>query len=76
MFNRFQKRYFILDEEVLSYFKDEKSSVLEKGQISLRLAKVDPRSSNDKRIIIYTGTTEIHMKFKTIEEKMEWVKAI
>jgi hypothetical protein len=31
MVKGFQKRFFVLDNEILAYYKDEKSSVLEKG---------------------------------------------
>ena len=44
MVNRFQKRFFVLDNEVLSYYKDDKNSVTEKGQIALKLVKIDPKT--------------------------------
>ena len=69
----FQKRFFVLDQEVLSYYKDEKHSILEKGQVSLRLAKIDPKGPNEKKIIIYTGTTELFLKFHSLQEKQEWL---
>ena len=76
MVNRFQKRFFVLDNEVLSYYKDDKNSVTEKGQVSLKLAKIDPRTPSDKKITIYTGTSEIHLKFHNAEEKKEWLEAL
>ena len=76
MVNRFQKRFFVLDNEVLSYYKDDKNSVTEKGQISLKLAKIDPKTPSDKKITIYTGTSELHLKFHSNEEKKEWLEAI
>lgn len=76
MVKGFQKRFFVLDNEVLSYFKDQKNSILEKGQISLKLAKIDPKSANDKKITIYTGTSELHLKFLNLKDKQEWLQAI
>ena len=72
----FKKRYFVLTPELLIYYKSKKGQVSEKGQISLKLAKVDPRTMNDKRMIIGTGTGEIHLEFNTIGEKREWLQAI
>ena len=66
----------MLDNEVLSYFKDEKHSVIEKGQISLRLAKIDPKGPQERKIVIYTGTTELYLKFHSLPEKQEWLDAI
>jgi hypothetical protein len=31
---------------------------------------------NDRKMIIGTGTNEIHLEFQSIEEKREWLKAI
>lgn len=76
MMKRFQKRYFVLDNEVLSYYKDDKNSVTEKGQVSLKLIRIDPKTPSDKKITIYTGTSEMHLKFYTPEEKKEWLLAI
>lgn len=76
MVKGFQKRFFVLDNETLSYFKDDKNSITERGQISLRVARVDPMPTNTKKIIIYTGTTEMHLKFANEQEKREWVQSI
>jgi hypothetical protein len=51
----------VLDNEVLSYFKDDKNAVTEKGQVSLKLAKIDPKTPSNKKITIYTGTSELHL---------------
>jgi pyruvate/2-oxoglutarate dehydrogenase complex dihydrolipoamide dehydrogenase (E3) component len=74
--NGFKKRFFVLTPELLLYYKQKKGQVSEKGQISLKLAKIDPRTMNDKKMIIGTGTTEIFLEFATIQEKKEWLVAI
>lgn len=48
----------------------------EKGQISLKLAKIDPRTMNDKKMIIGTGISEIFLEFSSVAEKKEWLIAI
>ena len=72
----FQKRFFILTKDVISYYKNKNGAVREKGQISLRVARVDAKKSTDKNMSINTGTMEIHLKFASPEEKIEWFKAI
>jgi hypothetical protein len=72
----FKKRYFVLTNELLIYYKEKKGQVSEKGQISLKLARVDPRTMNDKKMIIGTGISEVHLEFATIGEKKEWMLAI
>lgn len=72
----FKKRYFVLTKDLLVYYKEKKGQVSEKGQISLKLARVDPRTMNDRKMVIGTGTNEIHLEFNTIEEKREWLQAI
>ena len=37
---------------------------------------MDSRTMNDKRMIIKTGTNEIHLEFTSIQEKREWLLAI
>jgi hypothetical protein len=53
----------VLTKDLLVYYKDKKGLVSEKGQISLKLARVDPRNMNDKKMVIGTGTNEIHLEF-------------
>jgi hypothetical protein len=65
----FKQRYFVLTRDLLIYYKEKKGHVSEKGQISIKLARVDPRTMNDRKMIIGTGTNEIHLEFQTIEEK-------
>lgn len=72
----FKRRYFVLTKDLLVYYKEKKGQVSEKGQISLKLARVDPRTMNDKKMVIGTGTNEIHLEFSSIGEKREWLQAI
>ena len=72
----FKKRYFVLTPELLIYYKEKKGQVSEKGQISLKLAKIDPRTMNDKKMVIGTGMSEIHLEFANVNEKKEWLVAI
>lgn len=62
----FKKRYFVLTSDMIIYYKEKKGQVSEKGQISLKLARVDPRTMNDKKMVIGTGTNEIHLEFNSI----------
>jgi pyruvate/2-oxoglutarate dehydrogenase complex dihydrolipoamide dehydrogenase (E3) component len=72
----FKKRYFVLTEELLLYYKAKNGQVTEKGQISLKLAKIDSKTMNDKKMIISTGTNQIHLEFESIPEKKQWLQAI
>lgn len=72
----FKKRYFLLTPELLIYYKEKKGQVSEKGQISLKLAKVDSRTMNDKKMVIGTGMSEVFLEFATVQEKKEWLIAI
>jgi PH domain len=72
----FKKRYFVLTRDLLVYYKEKKGLVSEKGQISIKLARVDPRNMNDRKMIIATGTNEIHLEFQSVDEKREWLQAI
>jgi hypothetical protein len=62
----FKKRYFVLTSDMIIYYKEKKGQVSEKGQISLKLARVDPRTMNDKKMVIGTGTNDIHLEFNSI----------
>lgn len=76
MVTRFQRRFFVLNPDVLSYYKRKNGSILEKGQISLKLAKMSTHTLNDKTLTINTGITEIYLQFASVEEKKEWYNAI
>lgn len=72
----FKNRYFVLTDELLIYYKTKNGQVSERGQISLKLAKIDCKNMKDKKMVISTGTNQIHLEFTSVEEKREWLKAI
>ena len=62
----FKNRYFVLTDELLLYYKSKNGQVSERGQISLKLARLDPKTMNDRKMIISTGTNQIHLEFSSI----------
>ena len=72
----FKSRYFVLNDELIMYYKTKNGQVSERGQISLKLARVDCKTMKDKKMVISTGTNQIHLEFASIEEKREWLTAI
>lgn len=66
----------MLTSELLLYYKAKNGQVTDKGQISLKLARVDTKTMNDKKMIILTGTGQIHLEFNNIQEKRDWLQAI
>ena len=69
-----RRRYFILHNGVLYYCTDKGQK--SKGVIHLDIAQVVPHSKNDRRIIIDTGCTEVHLKAETSEERRKWLAAL
>jgi hypothetical protein len=53
----------VLTNEVLTYYKKDGGVIIERGIISLKLAKIDPKTKSDLSMIINTGTMGIHLKF-------------
>ena len=41
----------------------------------MKLAKIDPKTMNDKKMVIGTGMSEVHLEFASIAEKKEWMIA-
>ena len=76
MVHWFQKRFFVLNSEIITYYKKDGGVIAERGVISLKLAKVDPKTKMDNNMVINTGTMEIHLKFSNFEEKSAWYYAI
>lgn len=66
----------MLNPEIITYYKKDGGVIVERGSISLKLAKIDPKSKFDTSMVINTGTMQIHLKFMSIEEKKEWYFAI
>lgn len=62
----YKRRYFVVTPELLLYYKAKNGQILDKGQISLKLARIDTKTMNDKKMIISTGTGQIHLEFTNI----------
>jgi len=69
-----RRRYFILHNGVLYYCSDKGQK--SKGVIHLNIAQVVAHSRNDRRIVIDTGCTEVHLKAQTAEERRSWLAAL
>lgn len=74
IFQRWQSRFFVLNDHVLLYCDQQGGQI--KGQIHLRVASISLMPEDPLRIIIFTGTTEIHLRASTIAEKINWVNAL
>ena len=68
-----RRRYFILHDGVLYYCSDKGQK--SKGVIHLNIAQVVAHSKNERRIVIDTGCTEVHLKAQTPEERQKWLAA-
>lgn len=72
----YKSRYFVVTPEFLLYYKVKNGQILDKGQISLKLARIDTKTMNDRKMVVSTGTGQIHLEFSNIPEKREWMEAI
>lgn len=71
--NGFQKRYFVLYNDMLCYYTSkDRSGDLKK--IHLKCATITP--NRDDTIKINTGTHNFKLKFNSIAEKVEWTNAL
>lgn len=71
---RWKVRYFILHNGILVYC--DKKDGLKKGSIHLQISSIILIPNDPLRIIINSGTKEIHLRAKTISEKIKWVSAL
>lgn len=69
-----RRRYFILHNGVLYYCSDRGQK--NKGVIHLDIAQIIPHSKNERRLIIDTGCTEVHLKADSPEECRKWLIAM
>ncbi|CAD8078752.1 unnamed protein product [Paramecium sonneborni] len=74
LFSRWQDRYFILNEDILLYCDSQGGPI--KGQVHLKVAALILVPEDPLRIIINTGTTEIHLRANNINEKIDWINAL
>ena len=71
---RWKTRYFILHDNILIYCEDKGKKKM--ASIYLKISSIICVTEDPLRIIINSGTKEIHMRASTIDEKMRWIKAL
>ena len=69
-----KSRYFILHKDLLIYCNEKGAP--QKGIIYLKIAQINADPDDPLRIIVHTGTNEIHIRAKDIAEKIRWIKAM
>ena len=67
-------RYLIINDDILEIHEDKDSKLI--GSVSLKIATVHGISEDRLRIVINSGTSELHFKAPTIAEKIRWEQAI
>ncbi len=67
-------RYFILHEGLLTFC--DKKGGKKKGTIYVRIANISTIAEDPLRIIINTGTSEIHVRAETVDEMKQWLDAL
>mmetsp|Transcript_15986 Transcript_15986/g.15392 ORF Transcript_15986/g.15392 Transcript_15986/m.15392 type:complete len:80 (-) Transcript_15986:83-322(-) len=76
MVHGFQNRYFVLTDDLLTYFMYDALGVSEKGKLSLKVITIDYKTTKDLNMVINTGVSQVHLKFSSIEDKNLWFKTI
>jgi PH domain. len=69
-----KSRYFVLHDGILTYC-DKKGEPI-KGNISLKVANIISIPEDPLRIVLETGTSEIHIRTSTMSEKIKWFSAL
>ena len=69
-----KSRYFILHYDVLIYCNNKGEQ--KKGSVSLKVASFSETPEDPLRIIADTGVNEMHLRAKTVEEKLRWLNAL
>ena len=67
-------RYFILHDGLLT-FCDSKGG-RKKGTIYLKIARISVIPEDPLRIVLHTGTNELHLRADTPEEMKKWYQAL
>ena len=70
----YQKRYFVLQKDMLVYYSTKGKHVETPKKIHLKCATITP--NRDDTIKINTGTHKFNLKFGSIGEKVEWTNAL
>jgi hypothetical protein len=73
-FTGWNKCYFILDGEVMTYYKKRGGKV--QGRVDLAEAKVVPNSLYPNRFKIFIGKKYMHLKAYSVEEARQWLAAL
>jgi PH domain len=71
---RWQSQFFILHDGVLSYCDRKGGKMI--GAIHMKVAKVALTAEDHLRIIINTGTGELHLRAGNVQEKSRWVSCL
>ena len=71
---RWKKQYFILHDGILLYCNEKGGPT--QGSIHLKISSLILTPDDPLRIIINSGTKEVHLRASSIEEKMNWVNAL
>mmetsp|Transcript_981 Transcript_981/g.2444 ORF Transcript_981/g.2444 Transcript_981/m.2444 type:complete len:604 (-) Transcript_981:388-2199(-) len=69
-----KRRYFILDDDKLSYCKNRGGKI--KGTLNLSQSKVLPNSLYPARFKIFSGRKYMHLKAYSVEEARKWLAAL
>jgi hypothetical protein len=69
-----QPRYFVLHEGILIYCQNKGGE--KKGSIYLKIATISVLPEDPLRIVINSGTQEIHVRAYSISEKIKWLEAL
>jgi len=67
-------RYFILHDGLLTFC--DKKGGKKKGTIFLKIATISTIVEDPLRIVIHTGTNEIHLRAETVDEMKKWLNAL
>lgn len=71
---RWRSQFFVLHDGVLSFCNKKAGKLL--GAIHMKVAKVSLTAEDHLRIIINSGTGELHLRAANIQEKSKWVTAL
>jgi PH domain len=71
---RWRSQFFVLHNGVLTFCNKKGGKLL--GAIHMKVAKVSLTAEDHLRIIINTGTGELHLRAANVAEKSKWVSAL
>ena len=74
VFSGWKMRYFILHEDTLIYCEDRGGKTL--GQMHLKVCSIQQSKDDPLLILINSGTKELKMRAKDINEKVNWINML